>query len=82
MVSKIKLLSVLYLEFKMETGNYFLNKVLLPGTAISNAQQCLLAKEAVWLRERPVFESSNEPRIEILNCHQSLLHGNYQFTSS
>lgn len=44
-------------------------------TAILNAQQCLLGKEAVWLRERPMFEGSNEPRIEILNCHQSLLHG-------
>ncbi|CAB3235805.1 unnamed protein product [Arctia plantaginis] len=47
------------------------------GTAIVNAQQCLLGKEAVWLRERPVFEGSNEPRIEILNCHQSLLHGGH-----
>ncbi|XP_061704766.1 neogenin-like isoform X2 [Cydia pomonella] len=45
------------------------------GSAITNAQQCLLGKEAVWLRERPLFEGSNEPRIEILNCHQSLLHG-------
>jgi hypothetical protein len=43
--------------------------------AIANAQQCLLGKEAVWLRERPTFDGSNEPRIEILNCHQSLLHG-------
>ncbi|XP_026731821.1 neogenin-like isoform X3 [Trichoplusia ni] len=34
-------------------------------------------KEAVWLRERPMFEGSNEPRIEILNCHQSLLHGGH-----
>ncbi|KAJ8724385.1 hypothetical protein PYW08_015859 [Mythimna loreyi] len=47
------------------------------GTAIVNAQQCLLGKEAVWLRERPIFEGSNEPRIEILNCHQSLLHGGH-----
>lgn len=46
-------------------------------TAIANAQQCLLGKEAVWLRERPMFEGSSEPRIEILNCHQSLLHGAY-----
>ncbi|RVE53566.1 hypothetical protein evm_001707 [Chilo suppressalis] len=44
------------------------------NTAVVNAQQCLLGKEAVWLRERPTFEGSNEPRIEILNCHQSLLH--------
>ncbi|GBP49441.1 Roundabout homolog 2 [Eumeta japonica] len=42
---------------------------------ITTAQQCLLSKEAVWLRDRPLFESSTEPRIEILNCHQSLLHG-------
>lgn len=45
------------------------------GTAIVNAQQCLIGKEAVWLRERPMFEGANEPRIEILNCNQSLLHG-------
>lgn len=44
------------------------------GTAIANAQQCLLGKEAVWLRERQIFDG-NESRIEILNCHQSLLHG-------
>ncbi|XP_026759735.2 roundabout homolog 1-like [Galleria mellonella] len=47
------------------------------STAIANAHQCLLGKEAVWLRERPVFEGSNEPRIEILNCHQSLLHSGH-----
>ncbi|XP_060802288.1 protein sidekick-1 isoform X2 [Amyelois transitella] len=47
------------------------------AAAIANAQQCLLGKEAVWLRERPMFEGSNEPRIEILNCHQSLLHGGH-----
>ncbi|XP_026313598.1 roundabout homolog 3-like [Hyposmocoma kahamanoa] len=46
-------------------------------TAITNAQQCLLGKEAVWLRERPTFEGSNEPRIEVLSCHQSLLHGGH-----
>lgn len=45
------------------------------ATAIANAQQCLLGKEAVWLRERPMFEGSNEPRMEILNCHQSLIRG-------
>lgn len=49
--------------------------VCISGTAITNAQQCLLGKEAVWLRERPMFEGSNEPRIEVLSCHQSLLHG-------
>lgn len=48
---------------------------MFSGTAITNAQQCLLGKEAVWLRERPMFEGSNEPRIEVLSCHQSLLHG-------
>ncbi|CAK1579452.1 unnamed protein product [Parnassius mnemosyne] len=47
------------------------------GTPIANAQQCLLGKEAVWLRERPMFEGSNEPRIEILNCHQSIIHGGH-----
>ncbi|KAI5644534.1 immunoglobulin i-set domain-containing protein [Phthorimaea operculella] len=47
------------------------------ATAIANAQQCLLGKEAVWLRERPMFEGSSEPRIEILNCHQSLIHGGH-----
>lgn len=46
------------------------------GTPITNAQ-CLLGKEAVWLRERPLYEGSNEPRIEILNCHQSLLHSKF-----
>ncbi|XP_053605751.1 LOW QUALITY PROTEIN: protein sidekick-1-like [Plodia interpunctella] len=49
----------------------------ISGAAIANAQQCLLGKEAVWLRERPLYEGSNEPRIEILNCHQSLLHGGH-----
>ncbi|XP_012549697.1 immunoglobulin superfamily DCC subclass member 3 isoform X1 [Bombyx mori] len=43
------------------------------GNTVVNAQQCLLRKEAVWLRERSVFEGSTEPRIEILNCHQTLL---------
>ncbi|KAM3966989.1 neogenin [Aphomia sociella] len=47
------------------------------NTAIANAQQCLLGKEAVWLRERPILEGTNEPRIEILNCHQSLLHSGH-----
>ncbi|XP_045767357.1 netrin receptor DCC-like isoform X1 [Maniola jurtina] len=46
------------------------------STPITNTQ-CLLGKEAVWLRERPLFEGSNEPRIEILNCHQSLLHSGH-----
>ncbi|XP_041968181.1 peroxidasin homolog [Aricia agestis] len=46
------------------------------GAPISNSQ-CLLGKEAVWLRERPLYEGSNEPRIEILNCHQSLLHSGH-----
>ena len=50
--------------------------MLNTGTPITNTQ-CLLGKEAVWLRERPVYEGSNEPRIEILNCHQSLLHGEF-----
>ncbi|KAG7309657.1 hypothetical protein JYU34_004145 [Plutella xylostella] len=47
------------------------------NTAIVNAQQCLLGKEAVWLRERPMFDGNNEPRIEILNCHQNLLRGGH-----
>ncbi|KAL4707276.1 hypothetical protein ACJJTC_019814 [Scirpophaga incertulas] len=47
------------------------------NAAIANAQQCLLGKEAVWLRERTTFESSTEPRIEMLNCHQSFLHGGH-----
>ncbi|KOB78706.1 Roundabout, isoform B, partial [Operophtera brumata] len=51
------------------------------ATAIANAQQCLLGKEAVWLRERPMFQSSNEPRIEILNCHQSLIRGGSSMTT-
>ncbi|OWR41427.1 roundabout protein 2 [Danaus plexippus plexippus] len=46
------------------------------GTPITNTQ-CLLGKEAVWLRERPLYEDSTEPRIEILNCHQSLLHSGH-----
>ncbi|CAH2266107.1 jg11111 [Pararge aegeria aegeria] len=46
------------------------------STPITNTQ-CLLGKEAVWLRERPLYEGSNEPRIEILNCHQSLLHSGH-----
>ncbi|XP_045496294.1 neogenin-like isoform X2 [Colias croceus] len=44
------------------------------STPITNTQQCLLGKEAVWMRERPLYET-NEPRVEMLNCHQSLLHG-------
>lgn len=49
------------------------------GATITNAKQCLLGKEPVWLRERPaIFESSSEPRIEILNCHQSLISGEFK----
>ncbi|CAF4901089.1 unnamed protein product [Pieris macdunnoughi] len=43
------------------------------NTPITNTQQCLLGKEAVWMRERPLYDA-NEPRVEMLNCHQSLLH--------
>ncbi|XP_050665497.1 neogenin-like [Leptidea sinapis] len=43
---------------------------------LTNTQQCLLGKEAAWPRDRPLYATSNEPRVEMLNCHQSLLHGN------
>ncbi|XP_053605716.1 netrin receptor DCC-like [Plodia interpunctella] len=43
------------------------------GQSIVTAQQCLLNKDTIWLRDRPVF-ASNEPTLD-MSCHQSLLHG-------
>ncbi|XP_063390167.1 protogenin-like [Cydia fagiglandana] len=44
------------------------------GQSIVTAQQCLLNKDTIWLRDRAVFAPSNDPTLEVSSCHQSLLH--------
>lgn len=41
------------------------------------AQQCLLNKDTIWLRDRPVFASPNDASLDVSSCHQSLLHGEF-----
>ncbi|KAL0832166.1 hypothetical protein ABMA28_001623 [Loxostege sticticalis] len=45
------------------------------GQSIVTAQQCLLNKDTIWLRDRPVFAAPNNPSLDVSSCHQSLLHG-------
>ncbi|XP_049871149.1 roundabout homolog 1-like [Pectinophora gossypiella] len=45
------------------------------GQSIVTAQQCLLNKDTIWLRDRPVFAAPNDPALDVGSCHQSLLHG-------
>ncbi|XP_013174127.1 PREDICTED: protein sax-3-like [Papilio xuthus] len=45
------------------------------GQSIVTAQQCLLNKDTIWLRERPVFSPPNEAPLDVGNCHQTLLQG-------
>ncbi|XP_063827499.1 roundabout homolog 1-like [Ostrinia nubilalis] len=45
------------------------------GQSIVTAQQCLLNKDTIWLRDRPVFAAPNNPSLNMSSCHQSLLHG-------
>ncbi|KAG6441228.1 neogenin [Manduca sexta] len=45
------------------------------GQSIVTAQQCLLNKDTIWLRDRPVFGPPNDTSLEMNSCHQSLLHG-------
>ncbi|XP_026759627.2 LOW QUALITY PROTEIN: netrin receptor DCC-like [Galleria mellonella] len=45
------------------------------GQSIVTAQQCLLNKDTIWLRDRPVFASANDPTLDVTSCNQSLLHG-------
>ncbi|XP_026731729.1 protein sax-3-like [Trichoplusia ni] len=45
------------------------------GQSIVTAQQCLLNKDTIWLRDRPVFAAPNDPTLDVSSCHQSLLHG-------
>ncbi|KAM3966923.1 netrin receptor DCC [Aphomia sociella] len=45
------------------------------GQSIVTAQQCLLNKDTIWLRDRPVFAPPNDPTLDVSSCHQSLLHG-------
>ncbi|CAH2040629.1 unnamed protein product, partial [Iphiclides podalirius] len=45
------------------------------GQSIVTAQQCLLNKDTIWLRERPVFAPPSESALDMGNCHQSLLQG-------
>ncbi|XP_047521164.1 neural cell adhesion molecule L1-like isoform X2 [Pieris napi] len=40
------------------------------GQPIVTAQQCLLNKDTIWLRDRPVFP---DPSLDVNSCHQSLL---------
>ncbi|KOB78705.1 Roundabout, isoform B, partial [Operophtera brumata] len=44
------------------------------GQSIATAQQCLLNKDTIWLRDRPVFSAPNDPSLDVSSCHQSLLH--------
>ncbi|GBP08060.1 Roundabout homolog 1 [Eumeta japonica] len=47
------------------------------GSAIVTAQQCLLNKETIWLRDKPTFGTVNDSGVDVINCHQSLLHGGH-----
>lgn len=47
----------------------------ITGQSIVTAQQCLLNKDTIWLRDRPVFAAPNDPTLDVNSCHQSLLHG-------
>lgn len=51
-------------------------EVLIPivGQSIVTAQQCLLNKDTIWLRDRPVF-APPDSTLEVSGCHQSLLQG-------
>ncbi|KAJ0177852.1 hypothetical protein K1T71_006725 [Dendrolimus kikuchii] len=59
----------LHLGFVIETLTSFV------GQSIVTAQQCLLNKDTIWLRDRPVFAPPNDPTLDVASCHQSLLHG-------
>ncbi|XP_041968234.1 roundabout homolog 2-like isoform X2 [Aricia agestis] len=43
------------------------------GQSIVTAQQCLLNKDTIWLRDRPVF--APDGTLDVSSCHQSLLQG-------
>ncbi|XP_072950045.1 neogenin-like [Epargyreus clarus] len=45
------------------------------GQSIVTAQQCLLNKDTIWLRDRPVFAAPTDPSLDVSSCHQSLLQG-------
>lgn len=44
------------------------------GQSIVTAQQCLLNKDTIWLRDRPVF-APPDSGLDVTSCHQSLLQG-------
>lgn len=60
---------MIQLKFVIETS------LFIVGQAIVTAQQCLLNKDTIWLRDRPVFAAPNDPNVDMSSCHQSLLHG-------
>ncbi|CAH0723670.1 unnamed protein product, partial [Brenthis ino] len=44
------------------------------GQSIVTAQQCLLNKDTIWLRDRPVF-APPDSALDVSSCHQTLLQG-------
>ncbi|XP_032515892.2 protein sax-3-like isoform X1 [Danaus plexippus] len=44
------------------------------GQSIVTAQQCLLNKDTIWLRDRPIF-APPDSTLDVGSCHQSLLQG-------
>ncbi|CAH2266104.1 jg11108 [Pararge aegeria aegeria] len=46
------------------------------GQSIVTAQQCLLNKDTIWLRDRPVF-APPDSGLDVTSCHQSLLQGGH-----
>lgn len=48
--------------------------IVLVGQSIVTAQQCLLNKDTIWLRDRPVF-APPDSGLDVTSCHQSLLQG-------
>ncbi|CAH0751918.1 unnamed protein product [Diatraea saccharalis] len=65
----IGLFSVYYIKRRNST-----QRKKSTGQSIVTAQQCLLNKDTIWLRDRPVF-AATETTMDASSCHQSLLHG-------
>lgn len=48
--------------------------ISIVGQSIVTAQQCLLNKDTIWLRDRPIF-APPDSTLDVGSCHQSLLQG-------
>lgn len=68
----IGLFSFYYIKKRNDTQRKKAN-----AQSIVTAQQCLINKDTIWLRDRPVFASNEHSMhsMDGLSCHQSLLHG-------